>query len=225
MGRYPFWLVAASIAILFLAIVGILSFGCGAGWLQVSFGRREICASKLPPDGPRPVAVEKIQEVAKLVSVEAYLAADVHYTSYADVPPWLREVLEKLGVRDEVLILAYGTVVAGFDLEDLTDERLWIDGSRVQLQLPRPKILYRPNIDHRRIRTIYHSDRCPNVICTDSVEIAVGAVLVEAEEKMLIAAEEIGLLDQAADSGRRYFEQFFESLGYEQIRVSVDGYD
>ena len=224
--RTAFWIVAAFIAALLLVGVGMLSYWCGTGWLQVTWGRRGICTGRgLGGLGPGGVSIEEIRQVAKLVSVEAYLVADVQYTVEADVPPWLKDLLDRIGVNDEILVLTYGTVVAGFDLEDLGKDRLWVDGSRAQLQLPRPKILYRPNIDNRRTRLIYHNDRCPDFICTDSAEITAGPVLVQAEEKMLVAAKEIGLLDQAAHSGQRHFEQFLKKLGYDEVRVSVDGYD
>lgn len=223
--RTIFWVAIVVIAALLLVGVGTLSYWCGTGWLQVSLGHRGICTGQgLGGLGPGGVDIEEIREVAKLVSVEALMVADVQYTVEPDVPIWLKDLLGRIGVNDEILVMTYGTVVAGFDLEELGKDRLWVDGSRVQLQLPRPKILYRPNIDNRRTRLIYHNDRCPDIICTDSAEITAGPVLVEAEEKMLIAAEEIGLLDQAARSGQRHFEQFLEKLGYE-ARVTVDGYD
>ena len=53
------------------------------------------------------------------------------------------------------MLIAYGEVAAGFDLSDLEEGDLWMDGTRVQLHLPAPRILY-TRLDSERTHVVYY---------------------------------------------------------------------
>lgn len=216
------WLVGCFVMI--LLGMSALSFACGSDWIQLNLGQVKICGSVEPPPSPPPCYAECTREVAKLVSVEAYMMTDIEYVNRPDLPELFGKISGLVGLEEKFVVLVYGTVVAGFDLTEIKDNAVYIDGKRIQLQLPPPKILYEPIIDHNRTRIIYHSDRCPDFMCTESVEL-VNPILVEAQKRMVtesIENEDIRILDRAAESAHKHFESFFKSLGYEEIHIYID---
>jgi hypothetical protein len=179
-----------------------------------------------PPDGPPnngtptppiTVAVPEIREVAKLESIEYYAVAEI---SQVQVPDnWIKE----LGVKEEIFILMYGTVVGGFDLTQLPDDAIWQDGWRVMLKLPAPEIL-RVEIDSDRSHVVYRKGWCPEVVCGDDLTRFIEEIEPQAVEQLKKQTIEYGLLERAAKSGRDYFYHFLKSLGFTEVRVVVDGY-
>jgi hypothetical protein len=175
-----------------------------------------------PPPTPTPEPVRRvtpleIRQLAMLESAEYYLVAEV---SQVQVPEgWL----EKLGLKEEIYILEYGTVVGGFDLTDLPDDAIWQNGERVMLRLPSPEIL-RVEIDPERSHVVYRRGWCPETVCGDDLARFLQEIEPQAVAQLKEQALEYGLLDRAAKSGRDYFYHFLKSLGFTEIRVLVDGY-
>ena len=172
---------------------------------------------------PCPNPADCVRDVAKLVSVEAdAVQARLEFTNQPGLASWLDPVLVQLGVEEKFVILAYGRVVAGFDLEKIEDGDVWADGKRIRIQLPPPEILYEPNIDHARTQIISEGGLCPELVCPESIELA-GPVLLQAQEQMRTASvQELRILDQAAESARNSLEKFFSLLGYEEIEILID---
>jgi hypothetical protein len=116
-------------------------------------------------DPGQPV-LEAIKHVNKQVFIEHYNAVDVSYTEApAD---WIKAI-----VRQEFIVLLRGRVPAGFDLEQLTRDDIWIssDGKRIQLTLP-PPVVFEGNvsIDFENSRILARSDTCPGFLCQDPLE-------------------------------------------------------
>jgi hypothetical protein len=73
---------------------------------------------------------------------------------------------------------------------------------------------------------IYHSDKCPDLICTETVQ-SIDPILAEIQQRMItesIENKDIRLLDRAAESAQKHFEEFFKSLGHEEVRIIIDRY-
>jgi len=210
-----------------LAAITVLGFwfgsGCNSGLIVFRIGDSYICdgPEELPPC-PNPA--DCVRDVAKLVSEEAYpVQAKLEIVNKPDLTGTIiDEGLRKLGLNEKIVILAYGRVVAGFDLEKIEDGDVWAEGKHIRIQLPPPEILYDPMIDPARTQIISDRGFCPDLVCPKSIELA-GPMLAEAQEKMRASSvQDLQLLDRAADSARNSLEKFFKLLGYEQVEILID---
>lgn len=170
----------------------------------------------LPTNTPLPppvVTIQGIKSQAELSTVEQTAVAEIYNENLPE--GWLDEFL---GTKEQILILAYGEVRAGFDLEELTEENLWTDGKKVRLVLPAPKIL-NSSLNFDRSRIVYYNN---NLLLDDNDPNLQGEALDRAKEAIEQAALEAGILNQANDFGHLYFEKFFYSLGFTEVEVVVD---
>lgn len=169
------------------------------------------------PQPPPIVTPLQIREIAKMESAEYYLVAEIPHTRVPD--SWI----DKLGVKEEIFILEYGTVIGGFDLTNLADDAIWQDGWRVMLKLPSPEVL-RVEIDFDKSHVVYRKGWCPDAICGDDLDNFIQEIEPQAVEQLKEQAVEYGLLEKTAVSGRDYFYYLLKSLGFTEVRVVVDGY-
>lgn len=165
-----------------------------------------------PPIGlqVRNLTVREIQSLAELTTVKYSLTAEV---SDVRVPEDLRQ---QLGVKEEMLLLAYGEVAAGFDLDKLREEDLWIDGTRVQLHLPAPEILY-SKLDTARTRVIYYQK---SLFIQRDISME-ARVREEAEKAIREEAMQTDILEHASKYGELFFSSWLRSLGFTEVRVIV----
>jgi hypothetical protein len=158
----------------------------------------------------QPPTIQDIQRMAQLSTVKYTLTAEV---SDVRVPDDFRQ---QLGVKEEMLLLAYGEVAAGFDLGKLQDKDIWVDGTRIQIHLPAPEILY-SRLDTERTRVIYYSK---SIFVQRDVSME-GRVREEAEKAIRDAALESDLLQQASQHGELFFSNWLRSMGFTEVRVIV----
>ena len=184
------------IAAVILLII-ILIVAAAAGLLGYQIATR--AAPPTPTPVPPPiVSVEQIRQVAELATVKYTLSTDITATNVPD------DVRQLLNVKEEIVLIAYGEVAAGFDLGKLSKEDLWMDGTRVQLHLPAPEILY-VRLDNERTHAVYYSrswfiDRDLNLE---------GETRLEAEKVLHQAALESDLLQRAGEYGQLFFSNWF----------------
>jgi hypothetical protein len=115
-------------------------------------------------------------------------------------------------------MLVYGDVKAGFDLNKLTDDSLWTDGTRVQLVLPSPEILS-SSIDFDRTHIVYYEN---TLLLDQNNPNLQGDALARAKEAIEQTALEDGVLNKANEYGKTYFENYLYSLGFTDVEVVVD---
>ncbi|MBE7554166.1 MAG: DUF4230 domain-containing protein [Anaerolineales bacterium] len=167
-----------------------------------------------------PPVLEAIKHINKQIFIEHYNAVDVTFT---EVPNWVG----KFGIKQEFIVLIRGRVPAGFDLQQLSEKDVWVssDGKRVQLTLPSP-VIFKDNvfIDFENSRILSQSDTCPNFICEDNLVAYQSQVMPTGRDKLIEFALKNGILEQSAKDGKAYYEQFLKSLGFEEVRVNVNGY-
>ncbi len=214
------WLIGGAV-ILICFVLGnfLLGRACGTGWLQLRIGEFQVCGQS--GCGPVDVTPGDIREVAKLVSIEMDEMANFKHIISPDLPfpDYLLPVARFFGIEDEIDITVYGTVTAGFELDKIQESDLWINGKRIVLQLPSPKILYTPV---NKIVINNHEDWCPNIICADSVE-ATDEIINKATTQMIVhSTSDRKILEIAAESARKHFEKFFKAMGYEDITIYID---
>ena len=201
--------------ILFLALlIGIVLLALSARVLLGIFAGASPTPSPVPTFTPIPppvVTVTNIRAAAELTTVEYQAVAEIQDERVPD------DFRQYLGIKEKVLLLAYGDVKAGFDLDRLSEEDLWTDGSRVQLHLPAPEILS-TSIDYERTHAVYHRG---TLLMSRDINWE-GEIFQTAQDSIRQEAVKAGILEDAAKYGRLYFENFLRSLGFAEVQVIVD---
>jgi hypothetical protein len=199
-------LIVSGIVLLLIVVL----VGAAAGWIGFRIARTT--ASPTPTPLPPPsVTVEQVRQAAELATVKFALSTDITSTR---VPEDIRQVL---GVKEEVVLIAYGEVAAGFDLSTLGEGDLWTDGTRVQHHLPAPQILY-SRLDNERTHVVYYS----RSLLIDHDLTLEGKARQQAEDAIRQAALESDILRQAGTYGELFFSNWLYSMGYSEVRVIVD---
>ena len=197
-------------AIVLIALACIGSFTYLAGTLATSINPPEATNTPLPPPV---VNIQSIKSQAKLSTVEYSTITEV----YNETPPE-GIVDEFLGNKEQLLILVYGDVEAGFDLEKLDENSIWTDGTSVRLVLPAPELL-NTTIDFDRTHVVYYEN---DLIFDNNNPNLQGEALKQAKEAIEEAALSEGVLDRANQYGQLHFENFLYSLGFEDVEVVVN---
>ncbi len=162
--------------------------------------------------------VESIKGVNKQIFIEHYNTVDIDYTEAPE--GWLGF----LGVDQSFVLLLKGRVPAGFDLSQLRPEDVWVsgDGKRVQLVLPPPMLFVdNVNIDFENSRILAERDTCPDFLCQNQLGVFKDQMLPEGRKLLMAASQQSGILEQVANDGKRYYEQFLKSLGFAEVRVLI----
>ncbi len=194
------------IIVLFIVILVSIS-ACVVGAL---LPRPQIVPPTATPLAPI-VNIEQIRQAAELSTVKYTLSTDVTSTRVPE------DIRREFGVKEEIVLIAYGEVAAGFDLSRLQEGDLWSDGSRVQLHLPPPQILY-VRLDNERTHVVYYQKSW--FIDRDlGLE---SRTRQEAEEIIRQAALEGELLAQARRYGQLFFENWFYTMGFTEVKVIID---
>ena len=197
-------------AIVLVALACIGAFTYLAGTLTTSINPPEATHTPLPPPV---VNIQSIKSQAKLSTVEYSTITEV----YNETPP--EGIIDEfLGTKEQLLILVYGDVEAGFDLEKLDENSIWTDGTSVRLVLPAPELL-NTTIDFDRTHVVYYKN---NLIFDNNNPNLQGEALKQAKEAIEAAALSEGVLDRANQYGQLYFENFLYSLGFEDVEVVIN---
>ena len=170
-------------------------------------------ATPLPTNTPLPppvVTIQSIKAQAKLTTVEYNTVTEIYRENVPE--GWLNDLL---GTKERLLMLVYGDVQAGFDLEKLKEEDLWTDGKRVRLILPAPEIL-NTSIDFDQTHIVYYEN---NIVLEKNNPNLQGEALEEAQKAIQQAALQNGVLDKANNYGKLYYENFLRSLGFTEVEV------
>lgn len=115
---------------------------------------------------------------------------------------------------DKILLIAHANVVAGFDLSKLNPELVEVKGTRLQITLPAPEILY-SRLDNEQTR-VY--DRKLGLFTKGDPGLESQA-RAAAEQSIRLAACEGQILVAAADNGRKQFQTMFASAGFTEVIV------
>ena len=120
---------------------------------------------------------------------------------------------------DRLLLVAHGTVIAGVDLDQLgrDDIQVGADGT-VSIALPAAEVFITA-LDNENS---YVYDRDIGLLRKADVELESAARLA-AEQEMLKAAIEDGILEQAQTNAENYLYRLLRSLGFADVTFSVQG--
>lgn len=117
---------------------------------------------------------------------------------------------------DRLLLIANGTVTAGFDLSTLQENAVTIseDGRSITFYLP-PVQVFDATLDNSKTR-VY--DRQQGLLAPENKDLETQARQV-AEQQILQAACDGGLLERANEDGKRSMEQFLRILDFDYVEV------
>lgn len=203
--------VALGIFVGILLVLAIAS-ACVIGW----FGKDVRDRIRPPTPTPsiteritiKPPTLREIQQMAELSTVKFALTAEIANERVPD------DFRARLGIKEELLLLAYGEVSAGFDLSKMEQKDIWVDGTRIQLTLPPAEILY-SRLDPERTRVIYYNK---SILVERDISME-GKARQEAEQAIREAALEQEILDHANKYGELFFANWLRSMGFTEVQV------
>lgn len=110
---------------------------------------------------------------------------------------------------DKILFVGHGTVIAGIDLEKLQPEDMRFENGVLTVKLP-PAEIFIAALNNEKS---YVYDRDTGVLTKPDINLET-LVRQRAEEEILKAALEDGILEQAQVNAEAYLLKFFAALGY-----------
>ena len=110
---------------------------------------------------------------------------------------------------DKILFVGHGTVIAGIDMEKLQPENMRFENGVLTVKLP-PAEVFIAALDNEKS---YVYDRETGILAKPDVNLET-LVRQRAEEEILNAAIEDGILEQAQLNAEAYLFKFFAALGY-----------
>ncbi|MEJ2758048.1 MAG: DUF4230 domain-containing protein [Anaerolineales bacterium] len=113
---------------------------------------------------------------------------------------------------DKLLFVAHGEVIAGLDMEKLTAEDISVRSGVLYVSLP-PAEIFVATLDNDKS---YVYDRETGLLTRGSVDLETMARQT-AEDAILEAALDDGILDQAQANAVDYLTQLFEAMGYQDV--------
>ena len=110
---------------------------------------------------------------------------------------------------DKILFVAHGTVIAGIDMEKLKPEHMRFENGVLTVKLP-PAEVFIATLDNEKS---YVYDRQTGILTKPDPNLET-LVRQKAEEEILKAAIEDGILEQAQTNAEAYLFKFFAALGF-----------
>lgn len=116
---------------------------------------------------------------------------------------------------DKLIFIAHGTIIAGVDLAKLAPDDLWINNGALFLRLPQAEVFI-ATLDNDRS---YVYDRQTGLFTKGDVNLETAARRV-AEQEILKAALEDGILQTAAVNAENFLYRLLRDLGFTEIYFS-----
>jgi hypothetical protein len=161
---------------------------------------------------PTPDVLLAVRDLARLES------ASFHMERVIDLSDKQSKLWGMIDTEDAILLVAVAEVTAGIDLQKLSAADVVVDPARrtARITLPPPEVLHAA-LDNDK--TYVHS-RKTGALATRHENLESRARQ-EAERTLVESARQAGLLNRAAENGRRTVEALVHSLGYDQVEVTV----
>lgn len=154
---------------------------------------------------PDPVTIiDDVRSLARLETIQYSLEKIITADSG-------QEVLTQL-FGDRLLFVAHGVVIAGIDLNQLEVDDLDMRNGVLTVALPEAEVFI-ATLDNEKS---YVYDRQTGIFTKGEVDLETLARQA-AEEEILNAALEDGILDQARLNAEIYLERFLDALGFENV--------
>lgn len=124
--------------------------------------------------------------------------------------------LKQFLVGDRILLIAHGTVIAGFDLSKVQESDINVTDKTLNLKLPAPEILV-AKLDNDQTR-VY--DRKQGLLTKGDNDLESQARS-EAEKVIKDAACKGGILNEASKNARNQLTSLFKSLGFQTVIIEI----
>ncbi len=121
----------------------------------------------------------------------------------------------KIGDR-KILISVEATLKAGIDLQVIQAEDVSIDGKKISIELPAPKLISM-QIPPDKIKVAYEE---VGLLRTGFDNAERDALLAQAEKQISAATAETGIFTTTEQNTKQVLTAFLQKLGYEQISIS-----
>ncbi|WP_313802881.1 DUF4230 domain-containing protein [Cytobacillus sp.] len=155
--------------------------------------------------------VEGVQELATLATAQAVVTTVI---KEEDNKLFNKEISVNFpGTKRTVLLIVPATVLAGVDLESVTDENIIIDEEKkeIELTLPHASFVQEPSIQMDKVQTYSEEGLFRGEVKWDEgFDLAA-----KAQSEIKKEAESIGLLTKAEESAVKVLSHFFHQLGYQ----------
>ncbi len=158
---------------------------------------------------PDPITI--INEVRAVARLET-----IHYSVEKVVTAETGQGLLEVFFGDRLLFVGHGVVIAGLDLSKIEADDLWLDVDELHVRLPAAEV-FLATLDNDRS---YVYDREVGILKDPDPTLETLARQV-AEEEILKAALEDGILEQARLNAETYLHKFFNLLGYDRVVFSA----
>lgn len=113
---------------------------------------------------------------------------------------------------DRLLFVGHGVVIAGVDMQRLRPEDLWIEGQVLYVRMPQAEIFV-ATLDNEKS---YVYDRDTGLLSKGDTNLETNA-RIAAEQEIMKAALEDGILEQAQDNAESYLSRLFRGMGYADV--------
>jgi hypothetical protein len=209
--------VAATFSILALACA-VLAFGTLQGGLSKLSGLNPfsglsgfsiVTTPTVTIDTSRPAVLDRVRALARLETVHYQLEKVVSGKSSGPLPDFL--------TSDRILLVAHGEVVGGVDLSKLRPEDVAVISDSVTIRLPQPEILY-SKLDNDKT---YVYDRQTGVFTKPDPNLE-SQLRQAAEQQIVLAAQEDGILDRARDNAQQVLRTLVTGLGYKHVQFKEE---
>jgi len=173
----------------------------------------QIIATPTPVIITGAAVVQRIQQLSRLETAEYTIERVIDVSQGSNFPvigDWL--------AGDELLLIAHGNVVAGVDLSGLTPDAVTVsaDGRTITVRLP-PAEIFRAGLDSQKTR-VYSRNR--GVFAPDNKDLETLARQ-RAEQEILAAACEDGIMQKATDAAEVAITQFLGLVDVDQVLVKT----
>ena len=189
----------------FIIYSGVLIFVCLLVWL---FIKQKI--SNTQGNTNRAAVIKQIQSLSRLETASFTIEKIIDEGTTGD------NVFQRLLFGDKILLIAHGQAIAGFDLSQVSEKDIQVDGKNLRILLPKPQLLT-VVLDNTQTR-VY--DRQRGILSTDGKDLETQA-RIAAEKSIKDAACQGNILQQAADNARKQLTVSFYSLGFETVEIVI----
>ena len=189
----------------FIIYSGVLIFVCLLVWL---FIKQKI--SNTQGNTNRAAVIKQIQSLSRLETASFTIEKIIDEGTTGD------NVFQRLLFGDKILLIAHGQAIAGFDLSQVSEKDIQVDGKNLRILLPKPQLLT-VVLDNTQTR-VY--DRQRGILSTDGKDLETQA-RIAAEKSIKDAACQGNILQQAADNARKQLTASFYSLGFETVEIVI----
>lgn len=193
-----------------LVLIGTALLGPGLGGILLRVW--EGLAATVYRTQPSPtVIVERLQRLNRLETACQITSRIVEVEVRDGLPSWL--------AGERVLLIASVEAIAGIDLSEIKPDHITVEGKRVRLQLPPPRLLsvslneaHTRVYDRKRGWLVFHPD--------PEIETRARQQAIQKARQSALQGE---LMNLARTNAQNELAQLLRSLGFEQVEVTVRG--